>query len=433
MSDPHVQQAYRVAVQFAVQDDPTRAAEMIQRIRTLDRHGSVPSSELAILSAVAAVRSARKQDIENAMAAIPVGSEPAMRRLREYLLSAPEASQPGFRAYVDRITAPPQAPALEAARRVGGRAAALAFGGLLVAGIGFGAYFAGGRADLWPLPRWLEGRLERPEEALREWIIDVVTFDLIAGWNRMPKSWRDDSDAAVAKLLANLDPKLLVATQQLLDAQANLLEKQRAFIEPEIPPALWFASGDQNYDGLIAACRSLADGPLLDSVGLSSIGMGELIQGLQDSPYARVVLGPMLADQLIEDLDLKPATLRRPDVRDHLRGRIGAVVQSEGTKLASVRLIFPDGGESEVEMMFEEGVWVPEGFARAWEEWIADLRRLSIDVRTRAGEDWVDASIEWMNAQRQELDRLSTARTKEEFDAMVEQMPIRVWSRLNWW
>ena len=89
MSDPHVQQAYRVAVQFAVQDDPKRAVEMIQRIRTLDRHGSVPSSELAILTAVAAVRSARKQDIETAMAAIQVGSEPAMRRLREYLLSAP--------------------------------------------------------------------------------------------------------------------------------------------------------------------------------------------------------------------------------------------------------------------------------------------------------------------------------------------------------
>ena len=161
--------------------------------------------------------------------------------------------------------------------------------------------------------------------------------------------------------------------------------------------------------------------------------MGELITGLQDSPYARVVLGPVLADQLIEDLELKPATLRRPDVRDHLRGRIGVVVQSEGTKLASVRLIFPGGAESEVEMMFEEGVWVPEGFARAWEEWIADLRGLSIDVRTRAGEDWVDSSIEWMNAQRQELDRLSTARTEDEFDDMVEQMPVRIWSRLNWW
>ena len=51
----------------------------------------------------------------------------------------------------------------------------------------------------------------------------------------MPRSWREDSDAAVAKLLANLDPKLVVATQQLLEAQANLLEKQRAFIEPAIP------------------------------------------------------------------------------------------------------------------------------------------------------------------------------------------------------
>lgn len=433
MSDPHVQQAYRVAVQFAVQDDPKRAVEMIQRIRTLDRHGSVPSSELAILTAVAAVRSARKQDIETAMAAIPVGNDAAMRRLREYLLSAPESAQPGFRAYVDRITAPPQAPVIAAARRAGGRAAAFLFGGLLVAALGFGGYFAGGRAELWPLPRWLEGRLERPEEALREWIIDLVTFDLVAGWDRMPRSWREDSDAAVAKLLANLDPKLVVATQQLLEAQANLLEKQRAFIEPAIPEALWFVSEDQDYDGLIAACRALANGPLLESIGLSSIGMGELITGLQDSPYARVVLGPLLADQLIEDLDLKPATLRRPDVRDHLRGRIGVVVQSEGTKLASVRLIFPDGDESEVEMMFEEGVWVPEGFARAWEEWIADLRRLSIDVRTRAGEDWVDASIEWMNAQRQELDRLSTARSKDEFDDMIEQMPIRIWSRLNWW
>ncbi len=433
MSDPHVQQAYRVAVQFAVQDDPKRAVEMIQRIRTLDRHGSVPSSELAILTAVAAVRSARKQDIETAMAAIPIGNDAAMRRLREYLLSAPESAQPGFRAYVDRITAPPQAPVIAAARRAGGRAAAFLFGGLLVAALGFGGYFAGGRAELWPLPRWLEGRLERPEEALREWIIDLVTFDLVAGWDRMPRSWREDSDAAVAKLLANLDPKLVVATQQLLEAQANLLEKQRAFIEPAIPEALWFVSEDQDYDGLIAACRALANGPLLESIGLSSIGMGELITGLQDSPYARVVLGPLLADQLIEDLDLKPATLRRPDVRDHLRGRIGVVVQSEGTKLASVRLIFPDGDESEVEMMFEEGVWVPEGFARAWEEWIADLRRLSIDVRTRAGEDWVDASIEWMNAQRQELDRLSTARSKDEFDDMIEQMPIRIWSRLNWW
>lgn len=433
MSDPHVQQAYRVAVQFAVQDDPKRAVEMIQRIRTLDRHGSVPSSELAILTAVAAVRSARKQDIETAMAAIPVGNDAAMRRLREYLLSAPESAQPGFRAYVDRITAPPQAPVIAAARRAGGRAAMLVFGGLLVAAVGFGAYFAGGRAELWPLPRWLEGRLERPEEALREWIIDVVTFDLVAGWSRMPRSWREDSDAAVAKLLANLDPKLVVATQQLLEAQANLLEKQRAFIEPAIPEALWFASGEQDYDGLIAACRALANGPLLESIGLSSIGMGEMITGLQDSPYARVVLGPLLADQLIEDLELKPATLRRPDVRDHLRGRIGVVVQSEGTKLASVRLIFPGGAESEVEMMFEEGVWVPEGFARAWEEWIADLRRLSIDVRTRAGEDWVDSSIEWMNAQRQELDRLSTARTRGEFDDMVEQMPVRIWSRLNWW
>ena len=76
---------------------------------------------------------------------------------------------------------------------------------------------------------------------------------------------------------------------------------------------------------------------------------------------------------------------------------------------------------------------MPEGFARAWEEWIADLRGLSIDVRTRAGEDWVDSSIEWMNAQRQELDRLSTARTEDEFDDMVEQMPVRIWSRLNWW
>lgn len=433
MSDPHVQQAYRVAVQFAVQDDPKRAVEMIQRIRTLDRHGSVPSSELAILTAVAAVRSARKQDIETAMAAIPIGNDAAMRRLREYLLSAPESAQPGFRAYVDRITAPPQAPVIAAARRAGGRAAAFLFGGLLVAALGFGGYFAGGRAELWPLPRWLEGGLERPEEALREWIIDVVTFDLVAGWDRMPRSWREDSDAAVAKLLANLDPKLVVATQQLLEAQANLLEKQRAFIEPEIPAALWFVSEEQDYDSLIAACRALANGPLLDSVGLSSIGMGELITAVQDSPYARVVLGPLLADQLIEDLDLKPATLRRPDVRDHLRGRIGLVVQSEGTKLASVRLIFPDGDESEVEMMFEEGVWVPEGFARAWEEWIADLRRLSIDVRTRAGEDWVDASIEWMNAQRQELDRLSTARTKDEFDDMIDQMPIRIWSRLRWW
>lgn len=433
MSDPHVQQAYRVAVQFAVQDDPKRAVEMIQRIRTLDRHGSVPSSELAILAAVAAVRSARKQDIETAMAAIPIGNDAAMRRLREYLLSAPESAQPGFRAYVDRITAPPQAPVIAAARRAGGRAAAFLFGGLLVAALGFGGYFAGGRAELWPLPRWLEGGLERPEEALREWIIDVVTFDLVAGWDRMPRSWREDSDAAVAKLLANLDPKLVVATQQLLEAQANLLEKQRAFIEPEIPAALWFVSEEQDYDSLIAACRALANGPLLDSVGLSSIGMGELITAVQDSPYARVVLGPLLADQLIEDLDLKPATLRRPDVRDHLRGRIGLVVQSEGTKLASVRLIFPDGDESEVEMMFEEGVWVPEGFARAWEEWIADLRRLSIDVRTRAGEDWVDASIEWMNAQRQELDRLSTARTKDEFDDMIDQMPIRIWSRLRWW
>lgn len=433
MTDPHVQQAYRAAVQYAVHDDPERTAEMIQRIRTLDRHGSVPPSELAVLAVVAAVRARRRSGLESSLAALGERDAAVSRRLREYLLAAPEASQPGFREFVEQLTASPVAAKVHAVRRAGGRAVVVAGAILVLLVVGVGGFLVGGRAGLWPTPRWMDARAERPEEALREWIIDLVTLDLVAAWDRLPSSWRSDADESLERLRGSIDPKVLAAAKDLLETQADLLESKRAFIEPEVPEAFWFAVGVDDYDGLIAGCRSLSAGPLLDPGMLGSISARDLLQALSGSAYARTALGPILADQLMEDLEISAATLVRPDVREHLRARIGVVVQSEGDSLASVRLVFPRGEEVVFDMMLEEGRWISEALARDWEDLIAWIRRLSIEVRTRSGETEIDKLVSVMTTQREELERLKTAKTKEEFDAMVTQLPVRIMMRQAWW
>ena len=307
-------------------------------------------------------------------------------------------------------------------------------GGILVGCVViFGSYLIGGRAGLWSIPRFMDARAERPEDALREWVIDLVTLDLVGAWDRLPPSWRADADESLKRLRGSLDPKVLSAMKDLLEAQADLLESKRGFIEPRVPEALWFAFGADDYDGLIAGCRALAEGPLLDPEALGSIRARDLLGALSGSTYARTVLGPLLADELMEELEISAATLQRPDVREHLRARIGVVVQSEGDSLASVRLVFPRGEEVVFDMMREEERWVPEGLARGWEELLASIRRLSLEVRTRSGETEIDELVSAMAAQREAIERLKTARTQEEFDSMVAQLPARLIMRRAWW
>lgn len=431
MNDPHVEQAFRLAMQFAVRDDPRRFAEAARKVRTLDRHGEVRGRELDLLALVAALRQGDEGAVAAAEAAVAPMGDADRRRLAELLPRTPEHAVEAFRRRCVGLVEPPRAGVAAISRGgswIGGGVVAAAVVFVLGAG-----YFAGGRASLWPLPGWLEAKVERPEDAFRDITIDLLTADLATLWDRLPPSWQEDADNAFVKLVRNVDEDMIRSMRELLEAYAKVFETQGEFIVGSAAfDQVWVSAWSGEIEELGRAFRRLAESPLFDPTSVRSFDTGALLSSIEASGLVRAVVIDAVSRPLAAEMSISAATLRRPDARRLLEGRIGAVVKAEADDYATVELSCGDW-ERSVEMIREQGRWVSEPMARWWERNLSELRIAAVDLKTLEGQNRTDELLESIAVQRQELDLLSTATTQREFDEILAGMPARMFVRLNLW
>jgi len=431
MNDPHVDQAYRLALQYAVREDPGRFPEAAQRVRTLDRRGEVSRRELTLLAIVAALRQGDESGLEHLQTELGEPTDADRHRLRELFVRTPEHSAEAFRRRVATIVERPSSnPVAQAASSPWTRVAIVA--GVSIAALA-GGYVLGGRASLWPLPSFLAAQIERPETALRDVTIDLLTADLGNLWDRLPPAWREDADSAMAKLVRNVEAELLRSMRELLEAYATVLENKGEFVVGSSTfDDSWIAAWTGEVEGLGEALRRLAGGPLLDPSAVRSFDMGEVLATIESSRLAREVLIDSISLPVAREMGISAATIRRPDARRVLEGRIGVVVKAHSDDYATVELSCGDW-ERSVEMIREQGRWVSEPMARWWETTLSQLRMTAVEIRTFEGQQRSDELLRLLAAQRQELDLLATAQTQSEFDEIAAGIPARMFVRLNLW
>lgn len=430
MIPPHIDHARRLAEELAIRGDPAAASEAISRLRTIDHLGSVPARQVAAYAVVAAARRRDEREVLRWLAAMGPLDKAGRERLREILLAAPEAANPAYASYAERLTSPPRGVMAAAASR-GAAVFAWWLGGLVAGALAIGGVaVVGSQLGWWQMPSWTSLRSETPEQAMRGMLADFLSGDLVAAWDRLPPSWQRSADDAGQRLLQSIDSSLLESIRGLIEAQAILLARRRDFvIASDSPLFVWVDRHPQGYDRHVEALLALARGPLLEADSLGRVGIRTVLRDLQDHPATSAMLREAIAEDFAAEMGIPRSLLRRPDAKEALRGEIGAVLQSESKDRATVR-IFIREEEWPVAMILEEGRWISEDLLAEWEQMLAEMRLAAVELRSSSTSDAASEAAAALDALAEEFLLLAESTSQEQFDRRVDGMAIRLSLRL---
>jgi len=256
-----------------------------------------------------------------------------------------------------------------------------------------------------------------PDEALRQVAKGLVDNKPKVLWGALPLIYQEDLSALVHEFGTKMDTEVWAKAFQVARKACHVLKAKKQFLWAN-PMLASFAGGkaaemEATWDPAVDCVITLLDSELSDAAKLKTLDLGAFLAGTgatfmkQVSAVSTAAPGDPFNAKTRELADAKLTVLKLEDDE------------------ATVRVEVPGRKAENVRMIRIEGKWVVREVAERWQDAMAKAKEALAEVSPQNMAQRKPSIMKQMAEAEKMIDTLASAKTAEEFNAMIVPLVFR--------
>lgn len=256
-----------------------------------------------------------------------------------------------------------------------------------------------------------------PDEALRQVAEGLAENRPQVLWEALPPTYQEDLSGLIHEFGTKMDSEVWAKAFQVARKACQMLKAKKQFLLAN-PMLASFATGkaedmEATWDPAVDCVITLLDSELSDAAKLKTLDLGAFLAGTgaifmqQVSAVSKAAPGDPFNAKTRELADAKLTVLKLEDDE------------------ATVRVEVPGQKAENIRMIRIEGKWVVREVAERWQLAMAKAKEALAEVSPQNMAQRKPSVMKRMDEAEKMIDTLATAKTAEEFNAMIVPLAFR--------